>query len=113
MYSLSYVSQKLALAALKDKSYLKKIVQITNTERDRVVEELTQKNTNLEIVLGSKTSLIFIRPKKKDVFKQLLKKGFIASDWRNAPGVENEGFTRITIGNKVYNDKLISVLSSL
>lgn len=113
MYNLSTVSQKLAIEALSDTNYLSEMVKFTKTERDRVLKALSSDCNDIEFVPESNSNLLLIKHKFKDLFQELYDKNVLASDWRNADGIKDEGFVRISIGQKDQNDKVISLLKEI
>lgn len=113
MYNTSVISQKLAVEAISDTKYVFDLAEFVKTERERVLNALFSNCKNIELVAGSSTNLLLVRHKNKDLFQELLNKGAIASDWRNSEGIQNQGYVRISIGQKKYNDKIINLFRKI
>lgn len=81
-------------------------------ERARIFSQI-KKMSNMELGGNSVTSIFLLRHKKLDLFTELWKRDIITADFRNALGLENNGFVRITIETKNENNILLEALEQI
>lgn len=103
-FSVNSLAQKAAIAALDDKEYQKKSVEMVKEGRDFITEELSR----IEGVRAypSQANFVFIElgAKSEDVVKALQKRGIIVRDCSFA-GLDNH--IRVTIGTQDENAKFL------
>lgn len=113
MYNTSIFGQKLAIEALCDNKYVSRMTEFVRNEKDMLLKTISKDCNNIDFVAGSETNLILLRHRNKDIFQKLYKKGVIVSDWRTSNGINNLGYVRISIGEKIENQKLIKLLKEI
>lgn len=111
-FNIPIITQKLALATFKDSGHLKKIRKWITGERNFLFNQIINWH-NFELVNGSQTNVFLLRHIQKDLFIELLKRKIIAADFRQAHGLNNQGFVRVTIQKRKENLILLKALNSL
>lgn len=110
-YNVDYIAQKLAIAAIRDKEYLGKIVKKIIRERERLSDAL--KVYGFE-VLPSQANFLFARPPKplnaKVLFEKLRSRKIYV---RYFPGKITGDGIRITIGTPEQMNVLINEIKKL
>ena len=104
---LSQVGLYSAIAAMKNPGYIEKNIELIQTERERVSQEI--KRIGLE-VYPSTTNFLLINTKMPDIGLKLLKKDILILDLsdRWLPG-----FIRVAVGSKVENDAFLANLKEI
>lgn len=113
MYNTSVVAQKLGVEALRDTEYVSSMIATVKKERDQFLDIVSSDCDNIEVVPGSETNLLLVRHKNKDLFQELYDREALASDWRTSDGIKNDGYVRISIGQKNQNQKMASLLKEI
>ena len=103
---------KLAEVAFKDKSFIRKTATETKKLRNDLFNEIRELK-NLKLGSISKTNVFILKHLKKDIYKELLDKNILTADFRNAKGLEDLGYIRITVGDKNKNKALIKALKDI
>ena len=111
-FNIPKLSQQLAIAALSDKKNLAKTRKLVAKERLFINQQISLL-CQLEFCSGSQTNIFMLRHKKKDLFQELLKRGILTADMRQANGLQRKGFVRITIQNRKNNLRLLSALKNI
>ncbi len=106
-FNVGVVSQEAAIAALEDDQYLRKVVDLNNSERARMSAALRKKGRT---VYPSQTNFILVDfgVPKAELYDKLLGEGVIV---RPIPGLETH--LRISIGTMAENDRLLQALDKV
>lgn len=107
-WSVSIPAQLAGTAALEEKEYVKRTMELLKEEKIFLLEEL--KKLKLK-VYGSKANYIFFRGEKK-LHQACLKRGFLIRDCSNYEGLE-EGYYRIVVKTHEENKQLIKMLQEV
>jgi histidinol-phosphate aminotransferase len=107
-YSVTKLAALAAMAALDDKSYLGYCVEQNLIQRNFLFNELTERGYHVVPSEGNFLFVHFDTSDHRDVFHDSLINGGVLTKKMDAFGDKNA--LRITIGNKVENEKLISSL---
>lgn len=108
----SAVAQKLAITALKDQQWLKKVVMQTRNLREKLILKI-RKNNNLFLAGQSQANIILLRHKKLDLYEKLKEKKILTADFRQALALENKKYVRITVSRQKNNQLLLKALNSI
>ncbi|MBL7150795.1 aminotransferase class I/II-fold pyridoxal phosphate-dependent enzyme, partial [Candidatus Microgenomates bacterium] len=111
-FSVSVMAQKIAITTLNDRQHFKRIKQAIGKEKAWLFKNL-KRLENLQLGSHSKTNVFLLKHKKKDLFEELLKRKILAADFRNADGIEDQGFIRLTVQNRKENAILLKTLSKI
>ncbi|MBC8500942.1 MAG: histidinol-phosphate aminotransferase family protein [DPANN group archaeon] len=111
-YNSSTLSQKVALAVLKDHEHLKRTVQKTSEIKSELIKEL-KTISGIHIASETMTNTILLKHKDKDLFSDLHKRKVLVADFRNANGLEGRGYVRIIVRDKDMNDFLVKELRDI
>ena len=112
MYNTSVFGQKLTTEALKNTKYISDTTILVQKEKERLFKVISNLK-NIDYIPESKTNLIFLRHKAGNTFEKLYKKGYLTSNWNNVSGIEKLGYVRISIGQKIYNNRIITALKEI
>lgn len=104
-WSVSVLAQKAGIAALEQKEYVIKTMELIKNERRYLIHEMSECGFQ---IYGSKANYIFFKG-QRGLFQLCLKEGFLIRDCSNYRGLE-EGFYRVAIKGHEENKKLIEVL---
>ena len=104
-FNINRFAQVAALAALKDKKFLKKVLSYTKKEKEYFYKELTKLNIDFR---KSATNFIVVDFKKNTdaLYNYFLKKGIII---RQLKGWGLKNYFRVTIGKHKENVKFITL----
>jgi histidinol-phosphate aminotransferase len=106
-FNVTSVGQAAALAALDDREHVQRSAEMNRTERKRLYDELRRFGLN---PVPSETNFLFIQigPHAKAFADNLLHEGVIVRPlaWMGFPDA-----VRISVGNPVENNKLLSAVS--
>lgn len=106
-YNVNRVSQSLALAALRDDSTMKQMLQSMRLEKKQLANEL--KTLGFEIFPSDTNFLLVKYPEASRMARELaVENGLIVRDFGNTPLLED--CVRITVGTPKENAELISAL---
>jgi histidinol-phosphate aminotransferase len=106
-YNVNTLTQKIAVAALRDQEYLKANISKICEVRKYLADALTERNFK---VIDSQTNFIFAAPPDEDgekLYNSLKDQGILV---RWFPGEETGKYIRITIGTKSEIDQLLKCL---
>jgi len=82
-------------------------------EKRRLVENLSRID-RVKVINNPTTNFIMLRQTNNlDLFSDLKQKGVLVADLNDCPGIENEGFIRITAKDKESNNKLIEIIRNI
>lgn len=101
-YNVNAVTQSIGVKALSFESKMKNFTKTIAMERDRIITELTKYNYK---IYSSFTNFVYMYT-TKDIYKYLLENGVLIRTFKN-------DFYRITVGDKLENDKVISLLGEI
>jgi histidinol-phosphate aminotransferase len=109
-YSLNRVSEHVAVAALKDQSYVRKSVDTVNRERKHLNDGLTRLGFH---VFPSEANFILFRSPRESskLVSRLADKGVLIRDFGRLRRLEN--CVRTTIGTREMNDTLLAKLEEV
>ncbi len=109
-YSLNRVSEHVAVAALKDQSYVRKSVDTVNRERKHLNDGLTRLGFH---VFPSEANFILFRSPQESskLVSRLADKGVLIRDFGRLRRLEN--CVRTTIGTREMNDTLLAKLEEV
>lgn len=105
-----------ALAALNDIEYAKGTIKKIIEERERLFTELSKIEGLKPYPSAANFILVEVTHEKysaEKVSSLLLGKRIIVRGFTGAPGLEEGGYIRISVGTREQNDKLISALKSV
>ncbi len=109
-YNVNELSQKFAIARLKEmKSVSSEVMQIL-LERSRVLEELMRTPNVLKIYRTDANFILFKVENADELYNYFVKNEVIVRNRTNVPGCEN--CLRVTIGTSEENDRFLQVLKS-
>lgn len=112
-FNLPTPTVKLILAKLRTLEFeIGKAKKQIDIERSRLFNEIS-KLKNVELGSKSETNIFILRHKTKDLFNELLKNSILVADFRQAPGLTNLGFVRLTLKTPRENRKLLEVLKKI
>lgn len=111
-FNTSTLAQKIAIAALQDTKHTAHVRNLITEERKFLEEQINQ-IPGLELITGSQANIFLLRHQQKDLFQQLFQRGILVADFRQADGLENMGFVRITVQDRNKNLQLLSALQQL
>jgi len=107
-FSISSLSQRAAIAALKDRQYLRGIVRKTLMEKDFLEKELKKSNV---VFMPGVTNFLLIRVSDgRKVFEKLLRKGIIV---RSMDEYGLPSWIRVTVGKREENRRFLSLFLDL
>ncbi len=111
-FNISVFSQKIAEAAIDDLLFVKHCSHFFQKERAWLFAEIKKLPT---MVFGadSKINVFILRHKTKDLFQELLRRGILTADFRNANGMEGKGYVRVTIKTRKENKMLLKALKEI
>lgn len=108
-FDVNLIAQNAALAALKDKEFLRKVVELNKKSREYFYKEF--KSIGLEYI-ESQANFVMVDLKADDkmVFNELLKRGVIVR-----PGhlFDMPGWIRVSTGRMEQNERFISALKEV
>jgi len=107
-FNINRFAQVCALAALKNKKFLSKVVSSVKKEKNYLYSELDRLGVSF---VKSATNFVLIDFKKSttDIYNYFLKKGVIV---RELKGWGLDGFFRVTVGENNENKKFIDCLKA-
>jgi histidinol-phosphate aminotransferase len=109
-YNVNELSQKFAIARLKDmKTVSSEVMQIL-LERSRVLEELMHISAVLKIYRTDANFILFKVENADELYNFFIKNDVIVRNRTNLPGCKN--CLRVTIGSSEENDRFLNVLKS-
>lgn len=111
-FNLNTITQKLALAALKDTHHLKRVAKQTARQREKLFAAI-KKMPHLQLGAESQTNLFLLKHQRKNLLKELLKRKILVADFNNCPGIEGQGFVRIKVHNQKENRFLLKALKAI
>jgi len=106
-YNVNWITQEIALIAIRDQDYLRTILKAIRTTRDRISRTLALKGIE---VFPSSTNFLWIRPRgicAKSVFDELRKQNILV---RHFPGHRTENYLRVTVGTDKQMDQFLVAL---
>jgi histidinol-phosphate aminotransferase len=106
-FSVNSLAQKAAIAALDDKGYLKKSVELVREGRAFLIEELSKIDGVRAYPTQANFVFFEVPGKSEDVVKALQKRGIIVRDCSFA-GLDNH--IRVTVGTMEQNKKFLENL---
>jgi histidinol-phosphate aminotransferase len=109
-YNVNGITQKIALAALKDRTYFTETVQKIKSTRDKIRKELIELNFT---VCDSGANFLFAAPPEKnaaEIYAALKENGILV---RYFPGKRTGDYLRITVGTDEEMNKLLEELKKL
>jgi histidinol-phosphate aminotransferase len=109
-FNVNSVAQLGALAALEDVEHIRRSVELNSAELPRVTEALRHMGIR---VLDSQANFVFadFTPRDaRDIFQETLKRGVII---RPMTGYGYPCGTRITIGTRAQNDRLLEIVEEI
>ncbi len=104
-WSVSIPAQLAGIAALSEREYVKKSLEIIREEKEYLMKELQMIKCR---VYHSEANYIFFRA-MKGLYERCLSKGVLIRDCSNYPGLR-EGFYRIAVRTHKENEYLIQVM---
>ncbi|PIS08516.1 hypothetical protein COT76_00955 [Candidatus Berkelbacteria bacterium CG10_big_fil_rev_8_21_14_0_10_33_10] len=111
-FNTSTLAQKIAIAALEDTQHTADVRNLIINER-QFLEQQISLIPGLELISGSQANIFLLRHKQKDLFQQLFQRGILVADFRQADGLEDMGFVRITVQDNNKNLKLLKALQRI
>jgi len=111
-FEVSHIAQEVGSVVLNDVVHWRKMKQALLTERDWVINKIGEIKS-IELASPTKTTIFLIRKNEGDIFKLLLNKNILVSNFNICKGIEDMGFARITVKSRAENTKLISVLKKI
>ncbi|MFH1380921.1 MAG: histidinol-phosphate transaminase, partial [Candidatus Omnitrophota bacterium] len=108
-FNVNSIGQAAAIAALGDKKYIKKAMQLIKKGKKFISKELETLGINY-VPSATNFLLIDVGKKAKEIYIKLLKKGVIV---REMSGWKLDNFIRVTVGTEKENRKFISVLKEI
>lgn len=111
-FSVSIIHQRVAPVLLRDQQHFQNINRKLKKEKIWLFKSIKRIN-DLQLGGESKTIFFLLRHKSKDLFEELIKHKILAADFRQANGIENRGFVRITVKTQKENKILLSVLKNI
>jgi len=110
-FPVSTPAKLAAIAALRDKEYLKMVVENTKRERERVLKAL--KKLGVKAYHSDANFIFGEAPTKSSIFAEnLIKRGVIIRDCSHFKGCNEKNF-RVSIGKKSENDLFIKAVKEL
>lgn len=109
-YNVNELSQKFAIARLKDMNTVSSEVMQILLERSRVLEELMRTPNVLKIYRTDANFILFKVENADKLYNYFVKNEVIVRNRTNVPGCEN--CLRVTIGTNEENDRFLQVLKS-
>lgn len=103
---------KIAEASLGDQQFLQNTAQETKVLKEALFKEIKELE-NLHIGASTKTNIFLLKHLQKNLHQELLTRNILTADFRNAKGIEEKGYVRITIADKMKNEKLLKALSEV
>ena len=108
-YNLNQRTQELAIEALNNIEVVNEWIKTTVTEREKLVNELTQLSI-IEKIFPSEANFLLVKVKNaEDIYKSLLNNGIITRKQLHI----KDGCLRITVGTPTENSELLRVLQTL
>lgn len=111
-FNVNLITRKIILKLLDNWDYLKIIVKKTGEERKKLFDQINR-IPGLEIGTESKINIFILKHKTKDIFQELLRRGILTADFRQASGLEGKGYVRITIKTRKENEILLKALREI
>src|SRR3989344_237798 len=108
-YNIPSISQVIASNEINDLEKFKNHINKVNEIRKEFINKL-KSIPNVIIGGNSKTNVFLLRVKDKKIYQMLLKNGIICANFDNCPGLEGQGYVRVTIRSKEDNDIFIEKL---
>jgi len=108
-FPVSGLGEYLIMATFKNKNRINKIKR--KIKKNKItIENALIKNNNI-VMNKSATNCIFIKHKKENIFKKLLKSKILTLNLNTQKGIKRKNFVRITIhsSDKLFNDLYISL----
>jgi histidinol-phosphate aminotransferase len=109
-YNVNELSQKFAIARLKDMNTVSSEVMQILLERSRVLEELIRCPSVLKIYRTDANFILFKVENADKLYNYFIKNEVIVRNRTNVPGCKN--CLRVTIGTSEENDRFLQVLKS-
>lgn len=108
----SNLIQEIASISIQANDGFLESIRKTKFEREKILKEIKSLK-NLIIGGESKTNIFLLRHKSKNLYEELKIRQILVADFSNVEGLENKNYCRITIGDKIANEKLISALKEI
>jgi len=115
-FRVTELTANAALAALNDVEYARETIKKIVDGRERLFMELSKIEGLKPYPSAANFILVKVTHEKYSAGKissLLLGKRIIVRDFTGAPGLEDGGYIRISVGTREQNDKLISALKSI
>jgi len=107
-WAISIPAQAAGLAALREKAYVKKTIEMIEEERNYLIEELYR----LEIHFFPPTANYIFLKSEKDLYALLIERGILIRSCHNYPGL-GYGYYRIAVKSHEDNSELIKALECI
>lgn len=112
-FNVSGASQQVAAETLRlDTAHFNQVREIIDNSRQEI-ETALESLENIEFIPGSQTNTILVRHTSKDLFKELFNQGILVADFRQADGIKDLGFVRITVHAPEKNTELMKALEKI
>ena len=115
-FRVTELTMHAAIAALNDMEYAKETIRKILDERERLFNEISKMEGLKPYPSAANFILVKVTHEKYSAEKLsslLLGKRIIVRGFTGAPGLEDGGYIRISVGTREQNDKLISALKSI
>lgn len=108
----SNLIQEIICLALQSNETILSSIKKTKEEKETVLQAIKSLK-NFVIGGNSETNIFLLRHKNKNLYEELKIRQILVADFSNVEGLENKNYCRITIGDKIANEKLIIALKEI
>ncbi len=108
-FSVNLLAQKAALAALEDKDFLRRSVEVVRRGRRYITEELRKMGVR---AFNSHANFVLFRTERRDLVEELAKRGIIVRGCESFPGLD-ERYVRVSVGTPEQNKRFIEALEEV
>jgi histidinol-phosphate aminotransferase len=111
-FDITSVTKEIVESLLDINDPNKELCRIIEEERGKVLRSINMMR-NMEFI-DSETNTVLLRHKNKNLFYELKKNKILAANMNNCRGIDNLGYTRLTIQtNSEMNKKLVNALRQI
>ena len=112
-FSVNSIAINAAIAALRDKDYLRRSVEMIKEGREFLLKNLSTIFKVKVFPSSANFVLLDVSPRKSsEVFDALMKKGIIVRDCSSFKGA-GDSFIRISVGTRAQNEKVVEALEEV
>ncbi len=109
-FSVNLLAQVAAIAALEDREFLRKSIEIVREGRRYLIEELN-KIQGIK-PFASHANFVLFRTERQDIAEELMKRGIITRGCESFPGLDAH-YVRVSVGTPEENRRFIAALGEL